>query len=48
MGTAYPELIAQQSTIEKVIANEESAFNKTLERGLQLFEKMSEKGSILW
>ena len=46
MGTAYPELIAQQSTIEKVIANEESAFNKTLERGLQLFEKMSEKGSI--
>jgi alanyl-tRNA synthetase len=46
MGTAYPELIAQQSTIEKVIANEETAFNKTLERGLQLFEKMSEKGSI--
>ena len=46
MGTAYPELVDQKTTIEKVIANEESAFNKTLERGLQLFDKMSAKGSI--
>ena len=46
MGTAYPELIARKSTIEKVLATEESAFNKTLERGLHLFEKMSAKGSI--
>ena len=46
MGTAYQELVDQKTTIEKVIANEESAFNKTLERGLQLFDKMSAKGSI--
>lgn len=46
MSTAYPELEDQKATIEKVIANEESAFNKTLERGLQLFDKMSAKGSI--
>lgn len=46
MRTAYPELADQQTTIEKVIASEESAFNKTLERGLQLFDKMSAKGSI--
>lgn len=46
MVTAYPELVDQKTTIEKVIANEESAFNKTLERGLQLFDKMSAKGSI--
>ena len=46
MSTAYPELVDQKTTIEKVIANEESAFNKTLERGLQLFDKMSAKGSI--
>ena len=46
MGTAYPKLVDQKTTIEKVIANEESAFNKTLERGLQLFDKMSAKGSI--
>ena len=46
MGHAYPELKKQKVTILKVIANEEASFNKTLERGLQLFEKMSSKGSI--
>lgn len=46
MGPAFPELNKQAETIQKVIANEENAFNKTLERGLQLFDKMSAKGSI--
>ncbi len=46
LGTAYPELKSLESTIEKVISKEESAFNKTLERGLQLFDKISCKGSI--
>ncbi|MAV39045.1 MAG: alanine--tRNA ligase [Puniceicoccaceae bacterium] len=46
LGTAYPELKDQEKTLKKVIANEESAFNKTLERGLQLFDSMSAKGTI--
>ena len=46
LGTAYPELERQETTIKKVISKEESAFNKTLERGLQLFDKISNKGSI--
>ena len=46
MATAFPELQEQSTTIQKVISNEEAAFNKTLERGLQLFDKMSAKGTI--
>jgi alanyl-tRNA synthetase len=46
MGPAFPELKEQAKTIKKVISNEEASFNKTLERGLQLFDKMSAKGSI--
>ena len=46
LGTAYPELKHQEETLKKVISNEESAFNKTLERGLQLFDSMSAKGTI--
>ena len=42
----YPEIEIQKNTIKKVISTEEFTFHKTLERGLQLFEKMSAKGSI--
>ena len=48
MATAFPELQEQSTTIQKVISNEEAAFNKTLERGLQLFDKMSAKVNDYW
>ena len=39
MGSAYPELIAQKTLIEKVIKEEEESFLRTLETGIKLLEK---------
>lgn len=48
MGDAYPELIAQQTLIEKVIKEEEESFLRTLETGIKLLERnLPEKGGIL-
>ncbi len=38
MGAAYPELVAEQSTIERVLRQEEVRFRETLEQGLRLLE----------
>ena len=38
MGDAYPELINQQATIEKLLRIEEEQFGRTLERGMALLE----------
>lgn len=46
MKDSFPELEKQETIITKVIASEESAFEKTLDRGLQLFEKQCEDGKI--
>ena len=46
MGEAFPELRKQESVIRKVIASEEAAFDKTIERGLQLFEKFGADGRV--
>lgn len=40
MGEAYPELIAQQSLVEKVIKEEEESFLRTLETGIRLLDKV--------
>ncbi len=40
MGNAYPELISQQTLIEKVIFEEETAFLRTLERGIKLLDEI--------
>jgi len=37
MGGVFPELLKKQSHVEEVIKAEEEAFNKTLDRGLELF-----------
>ena len=39
MGDIYPELKEKQAHIEKIIQSEEMSFNKTLDRGIQHFEK---------
>lgn len=39
MGTAYPELKAQQTLVEKVIKEEEESFLRTLETGIRLLER---------
>ena len=39
MGTAFPELIAQKSLIEKVMKEEEESFFRTLETGIKLLDK---------
>ena len=40
LGPVFPELVEQESVIRKVIANEESAFERTIERGLLMLDKI--------
>ena len=40
MGEAYPEIVAQQDLIKKVIKEEEESFLRTLETGMKLIEKV--------
>jgi len=39
MGRAYPELEEKKDYIQKIIFNEEEQFLRTLDRGIELFEK---------
>ncbi|WP_426360465.1 alanine--tRNA ligase [Pseudocolwellia sp. HL-MZ19] len=49
MGDAYPELIDQQATIERLLRIEEEQFGRTLDRGIALLDNMlSEmKGDVI-
>jgi alanyl-tRNA synthetase len=49
MGDAFPELVSQQTLIEKVIHEEEESFLRTLETGIRLLEKNlpAQKGGVL-
>ena len=38
MGDVFPEIRAKKKHVQEVIRNEEEAFNKTLDRGIELFE----------
>jgi alanyl-tRNA synthetase len=46
MGAAFPEVKEKQDHIERVIRAEEEGFNKTLDRGLEIFEAVSARGDI--
>jgi alanyl-tRNA synthetase len=39
MGDVFPELIARSELIEKTLKSEEESFNKTLDRGIELFNR---------
>ena len=39
MGGVFPELEARRDTIKEVLLREETSFNETLDRGLELFDK---------
>src|SRR3954453_20650122 len=42
MGNVFPELRAKHDEVEKVIQGEEVGFNKTLDRGIELFREEAE------
>jgi alanyl-tRNA synthetase len=42
MGDAFPELRARQRHIQEILHMEEEAFNRTLDKGIELFEKETE------
>ena len=43
----YPELEEKQDLIKKVIDNEESNFNKTIDQGLELLKDLTKEGGVL-
>ena len=45
--SGYPELIEKKDLITKVITNEESSFNKTIDQGLSMLENLTKEGGIL-
>ena len=47
MGSAYPELMAQKTLIEKVIKEEEDSFLRTLETGIKLLDKNLPANGVL-
>ena len=42
MGHVFPEIRARQDRVEEVIQREEEAFNKTLDKGIELFRQETE------
>ena len=43
MGDVFPELRAKQAHVEQVLRGEEEAFNRTLDKGIALFEAEAER-----
>ena len=39
MGRVFPEIVGRATTIKDVLLREETSFNETLDRGLELFDK---------
>jgi alanyl-tRNA synthetase len=45
-GAAFPEIAAKESHIALVLRAEEESFGKTLDRGLEIFARLSQKGQL--
>ncbi|HEX3988775.1 MAG TPA: alanine--tRNA ligase [Verrucomicrobiae bacterium] len=45
-GDVFPEVRAKKSHVQDVIRSEEEAFNKTLDRGIELFNEESRKSGV--
>ncbi|MBM3277023.1 MAG: alanine--tRNA ligase [Candidatus Handelsmanbacteria bacterium] len=46
LGGVFPEVAAKQAHIALVLRAEEESFGKTLDRGLEIFERFSQKGAL--
>ncbi len=46
LGHVFPELVQKKEHIKLVVRAEEESFGKTLDRGLEIFERFSAKGNI--
>ncbi len=46
MGTAYPEIVVNRETVEKVVEREEQAFRGTLQRGVDMLGEIVERGDV--
>jgi alanyl-tRNA synthetase len=46
MGDVFPEIRAKQKHIEDILKLEEESFNKTLDRGIELFNEAAAQGNI--
>ena len=46
LGSSYPEIVAKCTHISMVIESEEESFGRTLDRGLDIFERVSRKNEI--
>ena len=46
MGEAYPELVAQEQLVTRVIREEEEAFLRTLDKGIRLMDNIMEKSRL--
>jgi len=45
-STVFPEIKSRAAAVKEALANEEDSFNKTLDRGLQLFESVAAAGEV--
>ena len=46
MGKAFPEVVEKKDHIARAVRAEEEGFGRTLDRGLEIFESVSQKGRI--
>ncbi len=43
MGNVFPEIVKNKENVKKIIKAEEESFNRTLDRGIELFEQIANK-----
>jgi alanyl-tRNA synthetase len=45
-GPTYPELVSARATLAAVISEEEAAFSRTLDKGIERFKKLAAAASV--